>query len=617
MASGLRSKSANVFVYVLLGLLIVGLAGFGIGNFGGNLRSIGKVGDTEIPVDTYYRALQQELSAASAQMGQNVTMAQAQQMGLDRSVLARTVALAALDNEAARIGLSVGDRAVLDEIRDMREFQGIGGAFDEETYRFVLEQSGLDAAEFEEQMRTDVTRSLLQLAVTGGTAPSATYTDTLLVFLAERRNLEWARLGPDALQAPLPDPTEAELQAYYDENPALFTLPEQRRVRYVWLTPDMILDDVQVDEDSLRAVYEERSDTYDRPEARLVERLIFPDAAAAQDARTRLDAGEASFEVLVEERGLAMADIDLGDVAADDLPGTVSDAVFALTEPGIVGPLDSELGPALYRVNAILAAQHTPFDEVREQLRDEFARDAARRQVTDSVTQIDDLLAGGATLEEVAAETDMQAGTVTLPDTTGATIAGYEEFREAVANAAVGDYAEVAELSDGSIYAFDLEEVIAPKLQPLDDVREQALASWRVEATRKALAEQATALLPELDAGQQFSALGLDATAEEAVTRDRFVPDTPPALVAKAFELEPGKSAVVEGADDAYIVRLTGISEPDAEDADVARIKGLLDEQYAQGVANDIYDLFAQNRGTNAGIELNQAAINAVHAQIP
>ncbi|MGV6810699.1 MAG: peptidyl-prolyl cis-trans isomerase [Brevirhabdus sp.] len=617
MASGLRSKSANVFVYVLLGLLIVGLAGFGIGNFGGNLRSIGKVGDTEIPVDTYYRALQQELSAASAQMGQNVTMAQAQQMGLDRSVLARTVALAALDNEAARIGLSVGDRAVLDEIRDMREFQGIGGAFDEETYRFVLEQSGLDAAEFEEQMRTDVTRSLLQLAVTGGTAPSATYTDTLLVFLAERRNLEWARLGPDALQAPLPDPTEAELQAYYDENPALFTLPEQRRVRYAWLTPDMILDDVQVDEDSLRAVYEERSDTYDRPEARLVERLIFPDAAAAQDARARLDAGEASFEVLVEERGLAMADIDLGDVAADDLPGTVSDAVFALTEPGIVGPLDSELGPALYRVNAILAAQHTPFDEVREQLRDEFARDAARRQVTDSVTQIDDLLAGGATLEEVAAETDMQAGTVTLPDTTGATIAGYEEFREAVANAAVGDYAEVAELSDGSIYAFELEEVIAPKLQPLDDVREQALASWRVEATRKALAEQATALLPELDAGQQFSALGLDATAEEAITRDRFVPDTPPALVAKAFELEPGKSAVVEGADDAYIVRLTGISEPDAEDADVARIKGLLDEQYAQGVANDIYDLFAQNRGTNAGIELNQAAINAVHAQIP
>ena len=130
--------------------------------------------------------------------------------------------------------------------------------------------------------------------------------------------------------------------------------------------PDIAADQ-PVDEAAVQDLYTTRLADYVVPEKRLVERLVYPDDAAAAAAKARLDAGE-SFETLVAERGLDLTDIDLGDVTKSEL-GAAGDAVFALTGPGVAGPLPSDLGPALFRMNAILAAQETTLDEAQTPLR--------------------------------------------------------------------------------------------------------------------------------------------------------------------------------------------------------------------------------------------------------
>ncbi len=94
-------KKGSILVWILMVMLIVGLGGFGVTNFGGGVTAVGKVGNREIDVNDYARALQQEMQAFSAQVGQPVTMQQAQALGLDRQVRQRLVTAAALDNEAA------------------------------------------------------------------------------------------------------------------------------------------------------------------------------------------------------------------------------------------------------------------------------------------------------------------------------------------------------------------------------------------------------------------------------------------------------------------------------------------------------------------------------------
>ena len=68
MAKALRSKSTNVFVWILMLLLIVGLAGFGAGSFGGSFSTVGSVGDEKVTLKTYIRALNNQLNQISQQL---------------------------------------------------------------------------------------------------------------------------------------------------------------------------------------------------------------------------------------------------------------------------------------------------------------------------------------------------------------------------------------------------------------------------------------------------------------------------------------------------------------------------------------------------------------------
>ena len=474
-----KRRGASVMAWVLMAMLIGGLGGFGVTNFGGNITSIGTVGDREIEVNDYARALRQELNAFSAQFGQPINLSQAQALGLDKQVLQGVITRAALDGEAARVGVSAGDAVVASQLSAMPAFQGTAGSFDRETYRLALSQNNMNEAGFETTLRNDIARSLIQGAIVGGFAAPAALTDTIAAYAGERRGYSMLRLIEADLPTPLVDPTDIGLTAYYTTNIAAFTRPEAKRITYAALLPDALAKDMPVDDQVLKDLYKAKIDDYMIPEKRLVERLVYPTDAEAAAAKTKLDAG-ATFDSLVAERNLTLEDIDLGDVSKTDL-GAAGDAVFALAGPGVVGPLQSSLGPALFRMNAVLAAQETTFDQARVALAAEAQQDAARRAIADKVEAIDDLLASGATLEEVAKEQGMTIATIDYAagaDDNDA-IAGYTDFRDAAAKLAQGDFAEAVILDDGGVVAMRLDAVVPPTPVPFADVRDKVATAAR------------------------------------------------------------------------------------------------------------------------------------------
>ena len=125
-----KSLAKEIAVWVMMILLIIGLGGFGITSFSGGVASVGKVGDIEITVDDYAIAFQNEVAAVSQQLGFQISTQDALAFGLEGQVLEGLVQRAALDNEAARIGLSVGDATVAAELRAMDVFKGVSGSFD-------------------------------------------------------------------------------------------------------------------------------------------------------------------------------------------------------------------------------------------------------------------------------------------------------------------------------------------------------------------------------------------------------------------------------------------------------------------------------------------------------
>lgn len=616
MSSSLRKHGASKLIWLLMALLMLGLGGFGISNFGSmGADAIGQVGNRDVTAADYARAFQAEQRALSAQVGRPVTAQEAQAMGIASRVQSQLFSQAALDDEADRLGVSVGDAEVARQIAAIPAFKGLDGKFSAENYKLALRQEGYTEAGFEREVRANAARGLLMGAITGAVASPAGYAETIAAWAGETRDFTAAELLPSDLAEAVPAATDAEIQAWYDAHPDAYMRPETRKITYVWLSPEMIQDDIKLDEAALQQAYQKRIAEFVTPEKRLVERLVYPTEAEALAARGRLDKGEATFADLATERGLTLADADLGEVSKADL-GAAGDAVFALTEPGPAGPVATDLGPALFQMNGIIDARNVSLEEARPELEGEARLDQARRQVADQMTPLQDLLASGATLEDVAKETKMELGTIDLAPDTDSGIAAYSDFRDAAAKATEQDFPTLLPLDDGGVFALRLDKIEPAARRPLDEVRDEVGADWQKAETRKRLVALADSHVARVEGGQPLASTGLVATQYRGVTRRAFVEGLDPAAITRVFALEPGKAAVAETADKVIVLELQAVHPADPASDDQKQIRARLEPQVAQTLAGDMLELYTRAIEAEVGVRIDPAGMAAANARL-
>jgi peptidyl-prolyl cis-trans isomerase D len=608
-------RLSKVFLWILMGLLLIGLAGFGATNLSGTARTVASVGDKDITVNAYSRAVQQELRALQAERGEAVSFAEARQAGLDTQVLSQLVIARALDWEADRVGISVNDDLVANELSQVSSFQGPDGNFDRQAYSFALDNIGLSEGEFEEDLRNEIARTVLQAGVFAGLNMPDTYADTIISFAGERRDLTYAVLSASDLETGITEPTEEELRAFYDENIADYTRPETKRITYAWVTPEMLLDSVEVPEESLREAYEEQSDRFNMPERRLVERLVYPTEEAAQAAADRVAAGEADFETLVEERGLRLADTDMGEVTRSDLGGA-ADAVFDAETGNVIGPAPSNLGPALYRVNAELAAVETPFEEAVPMLRDTLVLDRARRTIEAQAESYDNELAGGATLEDLTSSTDMELGEIAWTGSSDEDIAAYPAFNEIARTAEPGDYPEILELGDGGVFALRVDGIDEPAPIPFEEVRNAVETGWEQQEVTEALQEQATAHAEAISGGASFEERGLSPATLEGVQRTASRDVLPRGAIAEAFDVAEGAATTASEPGRVAILRTDNVIPADMAGDDAEQLRQRLRQQAEGALSEDLFRALAADIQTRAGVTVNSETLNAVNSQL-
>ncbi len=639
--SSLRTKGKSTIVWILMGMLLLGLGGFGVTSFTGGSTQVGAVGETEIDSQTYGRVLQQQMNQFSAQSGQRMTIEQARSIGLTQAVQAQLFARAAMEEEARKIGVSAGDANVAEVITRDPSFQGPGG-FNRAAYTETLRRQGLTEERYERDVRADLASLIVQAGVVSGIQAPAPQVDLGAGWLLERRDISWMELTAADLAAPVAPADDAALEAWHQANADRFTAPEIRKISYVWLTPEMLADSVELDEAALREIYDSKADEYIQPERRLVGRLVFENAEAADAAKARIDAGEADFEQLAQARGLTLADTEIGEVTAQDL-GAAGEVVFAATDNGVVGPVQTDLGPALFAVNAILDPINVSFEDALPDLRAEAAADRARRLIADKAPQIEDLLAGGAELEQAAEESDMQLGQIdwsAQSEPVPGEIGGYAAFRERAAAVSEADYPELFELDDGGVFALRLDEVVPPTLIPFAEVRENVAADWaEAEAHRQlvALGEEmklkaVSATMPQVAPATEAAAVtpadAAPATAdmpaadmpvwrtETGLLRDGWLEDAPPAMIAQAFKLEEGETEVIDDGQRVALIRVDRIVPAVLDDEMATDVKASISQKLDASLASDMFDYYSRAVQADSGVTLDPAAVAAVETQM-
>ncbi len=622
MSAVKRSKISKFFFFFVLIMAVMAMVGFGLsGIFSPSISaSVATVGKVDVKADDYFRSIQSEITTVSQQLGSQLSIEQALLFGLDRNVLQRLITQAAYENEAQRLAISVGDETVKAALLSNPSFQGMTGTFDQDIYKDAIRRSGMKPAEYESLVRVSTSQLLIRAAVSAGVNLPSDATLAIFDYIGESRSFTYARVGVNNIAGVVPAPTDADLRAYYDDNPEVFTQPLTRQITYVSLTPEMVAETLEISEERIETLYEDRSAQYNTPAKRFVERIVLPSKAEAIEARNSIDAGDMTFEQLADARGLVLADIDLGDVTADDIGENAAEVLFASEEPGIYGPVDTNIGPAIFRVNAAISALSIPLEEVRDELRRELGIIDASFRIADVANDVIDLIAGGASLEEVADETDMQLNTIDLVEGQTDGFAAYATFREEASASEIGEERDILDLEDGGIFALRVDGITEAFVKPMSDVS-QAVFDGQQNAKTAALilarAEQIVTAISVSNGGSLNDFAGtllLEGVTE--VTRTSTIPDLPPSIIDEVFALEVGETAVIEDAFGAVIIELTSVAPFDPASEDAITILAQVDALQKQQLSQDLLAYFGAALVVTAQPTINQTRIDGLHQQL-
>jgi peptidyl-prolyl cis-trans isomerase D len=268
-------------------------------------------------------------------------------------------------------------------------------------------------------------------------------------------------------------------------------------------------------------------------------------------------------------------------------------------------------------MNTILPAQITPFDQAQDKIKGDLQLAMATKTIVDKFEPINDLLAGGATIVEVAKDQAMTEGTTDYAKDADDNDAVTQdaEFAKAVEAMEPGDFAQVVSLSDGSVMVLQVTETVPPTPVPFEKAREKITAAYQAEALAKALTALADSHLAAAKSGTRLETLGITDNVASA-TRSTKLPAIPADVLAAAFTLKPEGVVKVDANGIVALVRLDAIKPADMASEGSKADMDALSQQTAQSIAQDAYELFSTAMTTQGGLTIDQAAITAVQARM-
>ena len=291
---------------------------------------------------------------------------------------------------------------------DIAALRSADGRLDVNAYReWVASRYGMTPESFEQGMRYQL--GLQQVIGTVQDASITTPRQAVATIDAayQRREVQLAQFLP-AHYTDRVAVTEAQLQAFYQQNTARFQRPEEVDVQYVLLTLDGVAASVDVSEAELRQYYESNRQSYTRrPEQRRVRHILVSTTtdmstderdAARQKAlglREQLVQNPGQFAEIAktqsQDTGSSAAGGDLGLMARGAMVPAFDDALFRLEKDAISEVVATEYGFHIIQVTDIQAADIPAFEEISEQIGKDVRNSQARNQFIEAAEQLRNL----------------------------------------------------------------------------------------------------------------------------------------------------------------------------------------------------------------------------------
>ena len=628
------SKSALGTALVVLFLLAIlasfalaDLSNVGSGTLGMRTGTLAQVGDEEVTDRELDGAMQRVLQQAQQQ---NPGATYATIAGEIDNVLEQLINQATLLAFAADHGFVLSKRLIDAEIASLPQTRGLDGKFNEQAHQAFLQQQRLTDPELRRLIGGSLTERLVISPAAADARVPLGMARTYASMLLEQREGQMALVPADAFRAGL-NPTAGDLQSFYAQNRQNYMVPEQRVLKIAKIGPETVAS-VAPTEAEIAAYYNANRATYAGSETRVLSQAVVPDQRQADAIAARAKAG-ASFAAAAAPAGFAAADVSLGAQSRAQFAGAADDAVanavFSAAKGAVVGPIRSDLGWHVVKVEDVRGASGRTLAQARSEIAELLTANKRKEALADLVTKVEEqILDRGASFSEAVAATKLPVTTTPAIASNGASRADSNyrfpaELQPALQAAfamEAGADAEVVTLPNEAGYALvAVDQIVEAAPAPLAQITDRVRADWiqrkANERARGVATDIAGKVAKGMAIGKAVAEAGVSLPPVQPITARRLQisqanPDAA-APLRMLFSLAQGGSRMVADPRGRgfFIVKTDKITPGNANNNPM--LIAQTQSEFQRAVGNELAQQMAAAMKVDQGVERNEEAIAA------
>ena len=622
------------FMMIIGGFMLADIQNFGTGDmgFGSDRSALAQVGKFKITNNDIDQAMQRQLERTRQTNPQATYATIANEFeGLLNGLIDQRSLLAFAENS----GFVLSKRLVDGEISQLPQAQGLNGKFSQQAYEAFLAQQRMSDLEVRQVIRAGLLQRLMLTPVASNARASVGMATPYASMLLEAREGQVVAVPVELFTAGL-QASDSDVQKYYSANRQRYVTPEQRVLRFARIGPESVAT-IQVSDREIADAYKAQAATFAAKDSRDLSQVVVPDRRAADSIAAQAKSGSplASAATAVAGAGAAVSTLkgQSREAYAGVAGKTVADAVFAAADGAIIGPVQSDFGWTVVRIDSVTRTGGKSFEAARGEIAARLTADKRKAAFEEKVNQLQEAIDDGATFAEVVQTGGLQASQTPLITANGASLSN-RSFRvpetyvgsvRAGFEMAANDPPEIVTLPGNSGYIIvSPAEIVPAAPPPLASIRARVAADWvkseglkRAKATADAIAAKAGKGVPLAQAIRE-SGVSLPPAAPVAARRMQVATaETPvPPAVQALFLLGKGKARTVPAPDDRgfVVVKVEKIIPGNAllQPSLIARMQTDL-----QGATSDAYaQQFIAAAGKYLKLERHPEAIAAAKKRI-
>ncbi|MEP7183744.1 MAG: SurA N-terminal domain-containing protein [Betaproteobacteria bacterium] len=623
----------KTLVQIVLALITLPFMFFGAYDYfraGDPAAEVATIGSDKVSRAEFEAAMREQQDRMRQTLGRNFDPTMFDSPEVKYAVLENVVNQRLLEGKAKQQAFRVSDAQLQQFIAEMPAFQD-NGRFSPDRYRQALANQNMTSAIFEDRLRRELTLSPLQESLELGNIVARASGERYLALLEQRREVAIATVDAEPLAKDV-KVDDAQAKTYYEANPDAFRTPEQAQFEYLLLTQEALAGNSVVDAADVRKQYAENAKAWTRPEERSAAHILIavkPDAPDDQKAAAKKKAEEIAAQVkanpakfaelakqVSQDPGSAQQGGDLGSNPRGTMVKPFDDAMFAMKPGEIAGPVQTDFGWHVIKLNAIAPAATRPFDEVKGQIESDLRRQRAAQKFADAADKLQNLvyeqadsLAGaakelGLPVQKSPLATRSEAQEIARGNAKFVAALFAPESVQAKRNT------EAIEIGPGALIAGRIVEYKPAAPRPFDEVKDeihrQLVAKGASEVAQKVGREK----LALLEQGKSAKDAGVTFGRTVAVGRNQAQPGFPPDALTRIFRVDPAKVPQYIGAGNERggysifkVEKVVSPAEPDA-----ARVAASSSRVGAQ-IGREIYMAYVGTLKAKADVKINQLAL--------